>query len=494
MRFDLSIFDRPPLDADFLARMVADAATESAVRFERLMAYYRNDQRAGAALGSAVDASESSRPYVQAQEFGLPPRITGFRHDRYGAIFGGERIDAVRRKEVVIENDIAWRIDAMVHFLFGQEIRIQSMAADLELRQKIEDAIKAALEANGGMLLLQEMALLGHVYGFVDVLLRVNGPDAGGRNAAGADPARAASRIVLETIEADRAVPILSPDDCQATDYYVQHFRQGRNSLDGLGSPAAAAVTEILGPHAWQRYIDGELVGQGDNPLGRIPVVHVQNMAQPFCYEGVSEVDRLIPTQDELNTRLSDRANRISFQSFRMYLGRGIENFEDRPVAPGRMWSTDNPDASIQEFGGDSGSPSEDLHIAQTREAMDKISAVPSVAAGLIGGRIGNLTSAAALRVTLMPLLAKTARKRLTYGRGVEQIAELVLAWLDATGVLKTAPADRRIRIHWPPMLPEDQASKLNEALLKQQLGVDRGRILAELGYADAAGEMTNDE
>ena len=83
--------------------------------------------------------------------------------------------------------------------------------------------------------------------------------------------------------------------------------------------------------------------------------------------------------QDELNTRLSDRANRVTLQSFKMYLGKGIEGFENRQVAPGRMWSTENPDAKIEEFGGDEGSPSEEAHLRNIRDALEKASGVGSV-------------------------------------------------------------------------------------------------------------------
>ncbi len=91
------------------------------------------------------------------------------------------------------------------------------------------------------------------------------------------------------------------------------------------------------------------------------------------------------------------------------------------------MWQTDNPDASIDEFGGDSDSPSETAHIDEIRQAMDKTSGVTPVAAGILRNRIGNLSSGNALRVTLMGLLAKTQRKRVTYGRGIEQLCELRL-------------------------------------------------------------------
>jgi len=113
------------------------------------------------------------------------------------------------------------------------------------------------------------------------------------------------------------------------------------------------SVTEITSAQVWQRYEDKELAAEGKLPWGFLPVVHIQNLAQPFYYEGQSDVEPLIPVQDELNTRLSDRASRITMQSFKMYLGKGIEGFAEKPVSPGVMWHTDNPDATIEEFGGD---------------------------------------------------------------------------------------------------------------------------------------------
>src|SRR5687768_11126488 len=72
-------------------------------RFRRLWAYYRNPMRAvGVENG---EASGCERPYRQAQEWGMPSRITGVRSGRdVGA--AGETLGGVTRKEVVIENDI----------------------------------------------------------------------------------------------------------------------------------------------------------------------------------------------------------------------------------------------------------------------------------------------------------------------------------------------------------------------------------------------------
>jgi hypothetical protein len=225
------------------------------------------------------------------------------------------------------------------------------------------------------------------------------------------------------------------------------------------------------------------------HPFGRVPVVHIQNLPQPFHYAGLSEVEPLIPLQDELNTRLSDRANRVTMQSFKMYLGRGIDGFVDRPVGPGQMWATENVDASISEFGGDANCPSETAHINELREAMDKTSAVTGVAAGLLRNKVGSLTSENALRIVMMGLLAKTEKKRVTYGTGIAQLCDLLLHMADVTGVLPNSPDERRIRLDWANPLPEDASVRLRDAQIKLDLGVPRRQVLAELGYGECAPE-----
>jgi hypothetical protein len=180
---------------------------------------------------------------------------------------------------------------------------------------------------------------------------------------------------------------------------------------------------------------------------------------------------------------LSDRASRITFQSFKMYLGKGVDGFEDRPVSPGRMWCTDNPDAAIEEFGGDNQSPTEDAHIAEIREAMDKVSGVTPLVAGVIKSKLGNLTSAVALRLTLMGMLSKTERKKFTYGEGLKKICAMVLLMLNDTGIYRTEIADREIDIIFPSPLPENTLEKLEEARIKKELGVPVEQVLRELGY-----------
>lgn len=541
MAFELQNFNDPNLDADFVAYLIEQQSPDTTTHYARLWDYFRNPLLP--ITGVSADAlNANSRPYFQAQEVGLPARITGIQ--RGGA---DRQMTDLRRKEVVIENDIAWRISAMVDFLFGRSVTIRSKASDPALAEAIEAVISAVFKSNGADGLFHEMALFGAVYGYVDIALRLpadgpvvlppfptrpaglpasgsesdppaDRPGTSYKNPAGADSsaengqadssgARSAAnltravalagRLQLETVEASRVIPILAEDNYHRVRYWIQRFNKHTSRMSsqtspwaslGLsrrrnGAPEVVEVVEIMGPTWWQRYEDRRLVGEGANPLGRIPVVHIQNIPLPGNYAGLSDVEPLVPLQDELNTRLSDRAHRVTYQSFKMYLGKGIDDFLERPVGPGQMWATQNLNASIEEFGSDDTTPSENAHIDEIRQAMDKISSVTSLAAGLIRGGVGNLTSATALKILFSGLLARTSRKRLTYGTGIGGIAELVLQWLDGAGVLKTTPADRAIEIHWPSPLPIDEGEQLRNAQIKAQLGVPVDRILADLGY-----------
>ena len=125
MGFELGNFNDPTLDPDFLTYLVQQQAVDAYLHFSRLWDYFRNPIQPAA--GIAADAlNPNSRPYFQAQEIGLPARITGINRSGIGA----EQVTNLSRKEVVIENDIAWRVHTMVDFLFGKPVSIRSLARD----------------------------------------------------------------------------------------------------------------------------------------------------------------------------------------------------------------------------------------------------------------------------------------------------------------------------------------------------------------------------
>ena len=514
MTLALDPFADIPLDENLLEALIEDHQTCVLPRLERLWNYFRN------ALADPTDAGGSAG--APAQRVGLPERLINIkqlhRDDRF-------------QREIVIENDIAWRIHTLVDFMFPSAPKFISKAHDADRRNEIESILNAIIEHNGGTALWQNAALLGAVYGHVDFMLDCGGLARVGAKSSATETAdsrpvprqspsgapsnhsrdalieQLRSAVFIETVEAPRAIPLVNRHDYRVLDAYILHFRQPTNDVERAGilsrltravlgqaqCKSRRASTEMLEIHSasrCQRYEDGVLVHETINRLGRLPIVHIQNLAQPLHYDGLSDVEPLIPLQDELNTRLSDRANRVTMQSFRMWLGKGIEGFIDRPVGPGQMWLTDNLDASIEAFGGDADSPSERAHIEELREALDKASGVTPAAAGHIKARVGNLTSENALRISLMGTIAKIKRKRVTYGAGIAELCELILHALDVHGVYRTTPAERRVELAWVDPLASDESRRIADALAKAQLGIPTSVLRAELGYPDAA---TND-
>ncbi len=176
MGFELAVFDQQ-LDADFLEWLVDVQAATIQQHFGRLWDYYTNPLVRLVGGGAAErKVNESGRGYVQAQECGLPARITGLARSAQAGVFGARALNDVQRKEVVIENDIAWRINAGADFLFGKPINLISRAAEGRKREEIEAILKALFAANGGPGFFQDMAVLGSVYGFVDCFLRPGDP------------------------------------------------------------------------------------------------------------------------------------------------------------------------------------------------------------------------------------------------------------------------------------------------------------------------------
>ena len=155
-------------------RLIARQLDLDAPAQRRRWAYYANPARPAA---RDDDRNGSDRPYRQAQEWGLPSRLTGG-HQGHGEATHDPDPAAVARKEIVVENDIGWRIDTHVDFLFGKPPAIDS-TLDGGRGDELAALVRLIVAGSGGMAFLQRLALLGAVHGFADVLVHCD-PDRGG--------------------------------------------------------------------------------------------------------------------------------------------------------------------------------------------------------------------------------------------------------------------------------------------------------------------------
>ncbi|UYV12413.1 MAG: phage portal protein [Phycisphaera sp.] len=311
MAFNLAPFTDTTLSPQALEIILAEHERDIAPRLRWLWGYFRNEPtRPGGELPQAT---------------GLPPRLRGAWDP-----WSDDRMVDAATNEVVIENDIAWRIHTMVDFMLPEPLVLLSTAGQPQHRRSIEAALDAVWEASGGLSLLHDALLLGHVYGHVDLLLRCDierltalAPDLDALLELPAEVLAEAIRV--EAIDPSRGVPIVDPSDYRRLEAYAIDFTRRTSQTDEDDRHGRTLnterVTEVLSGAWRQVYVDGELIAEGPNRAspGRVPVVHIQNIPQPLCYAGIGEVEPLTPLQDQLNTRLSDRAARVTMQSFKMY-------------------------------------------------------------------------------------------------------------------------------------------------------------------------------
>jgi hypothetical protein len=114
------------------------------------------------------------------------------------------------------------------------------------------------------------------------------------------------------------------------------------------------------------------------------------------------------------------------------------------------------------------------------REGLAEMTGVPEVATGKVEST-GQL-SGVALRILYGPLLDKTSKKVLRYGRMIKECAQALMI----IGNIKNA----KVKLNWADPLPGDELEKVNVAEGKQRVGFSQNTIIKELG-GDPAHEAT---
>ena len=100
MGFELDIFGDDQLEAEYIEWLVDEQSVDVRGHFEKFWEYYANPRMEMAGTGTREQkVSESGRCYVQAQEYGLPVRITGLIHSGQAGVFGARSARDVQRKE-----------------------------------------------------------------------------------------------------------------------------------------------------------------------------------------------------------------------------------------------------------------------------------------------------------------------------------------------------------------------------------------------------------
>jgi len=267
------------------------------------------------------------------------------------------------------------------------------------------------------------------------------------------------------------------------------------------GTRQVYTFTEILTDETVEQYINDELIDQYENPIGKVPVIHIPNVSISSSPWGQADIWDIIPLNREMNEKMTEVSDIINYHSAPVTIITGAKASQLERGAK-KVWAGLPKDARVfnLESRGEMSGAME--YVQLIKQAMHEITGVPETALGRTQP-ISN-TSGVALAIQYQPMMNRYHMKRTHFSKGLVQLNELIirtqavheplsLQWNpseatfpepDQLQVLDPRdPNTYRTSIHWPDPLPVDQLIKLNELQAKMAMGLESKRgALRELG------------
>lgn len=383
--------------------------------------------------------------------------------------------------------------DYLINFTFGKGIQFRSPR---ETEHIIPSLLKRVWEDdNDKASVLYEIGQQGAVSGdaFIKVAYEDAFTDPSGRFNPG--------QVKILPLNSSFCFPEWHPHNRNRLIRFKLKYRFWGTSLEGTRQ--VFTYTEILTDEMIEEYINDELIDQRENPLGRIPIVHIANRMISGVPWGQGDCEDIITLNKEYNEKCTDISDIINYHAapITIITGAKANNLDQGPK---KVWGGLPKDSKVfnLELGGDGlTGPIAYLQILKTH--MHELVGVPETALGQVQP-ISN-TSGVALSIQFQPLMNRWQQKTAQYGMGLEKVNELILMTLfmkepetlqyDAGTddpdlregqPLVLDPNDPLIYktvVHWNEPLPLDKMIKLQEITMSQQMGLEsRVGALRQLG------------
>lgn len=353
-------------------------------------------------------------------------------------------------------------VDKGVAFLFGKEIQF-----DIEEGNKTpeEEWLDACWQASGKMSLLQKLALAGGVCGTAFIRIHYT-------------PGMEYPKLYL--VDPETVSIVSEDDDVEAVNRYIETYTFMKK-VDGTNRSVSirrvykkAGAQWVIEEQRSQGGRDFETTATYAWPYDFAPIVHCQNLAQPFQVWGEPDLNDSLKEAILTNDFIWSNTRKIlRHHAHPKTIATGIQADKITNRVDGLM-VLEAPGADIRNLEMQSDLVSSLEYSRRQIEFIHELSRVPEIATGKVEN-VGQL-SGIALEILYQPLLEKTAAKRITYG---EMITELNRRLLTIGG----KGTNVYPKIVWQELLPKDVSVVANAALVKNQLGVSLESLQRELNY-----------
>ena len=357
-------------------------------------------------------------------------------------------------------------VDKGVAFLFGKGIKFEITEGE---QTPEEIWLDDCWNANRKMSLLQKLALAGGVCGTAFIRIHYT-PDMVYPKLILVDPETvsivSADDDVDEVIKYIETYPLVKEVDGIRKSISIRRiYERTENSLYWN-------VTEQRSESGGRFVMVDSFLWAYDFP----PIVHCQNLTQPFEVWGEPDLNESLKNAIENNDFIWSNTRKIlRHHAHPKTVAYGIRADSMVETGVDKMLVVESPatEAKIENLEMQSDLASSLEFSRRQVEFIHELSRVPEVASGKVES-VGQL-SGIALEILYQPLLEKTEAKRVTYGDMIIELNRRLLA-IGGFG------NDIQTKLVWQELLPKDQQVIANAALVKNQLGISKETLIRELG------------
>lgn len=384
--------------------------------------------------------------------------------------------------------------DFLTNFTFGKPVTVHSDKRVAHIVPALIDRILT--RDNEKEKLFWAVGNLGSISGdcFVKIAYEPSYVDPAGNDHPG--------RVRLLALNPAFCFPEWAPHDMDRLIRFKLKYRFWATAPEGTRQ--VYTYTEIITDEIIEEYVNDQLIRSNPNPLGEIPIVHIANKPAASSPWGLADIQNIITLNREYNEKAQEISDIINYHvaPVTVVTGAKASNLER---GSNKIWAILQADAKVQNLeGGTEGLAPALEYLEVIRIRMHEMMGVPENALGQ-AQPISN-TSGVALMIQFFPLMNAYNLKIMQYGYGWKKILRYALRTLfleepetmlydpNTDGMIEDPqtqfgevdpndPVTYDLDIVWPSPLPIDMLVKLNEIMLKMQLGLESKRgALLDLG------------